>query len=63
MRNAETDGIEFLYPLGRLLVALEHPVDLVDLAPQGVFVQCLEEEGQPLQVGWERLLEDSGQTN
>jgi hypothetical protein len=37
--------------LGRLLLELEHPVDLVDLDGQHAFACYLEEEGDLLQVG------------
>jgi predicted nucleotidyltransferase len=42
---------KFFHLLGRLLMELEHPVDLVDLDGQHAFARYLEEEGELLQVG------------
>jgi len=42
---------EFFHLLGKLLLELEHPVDLVDLDRQDAFARYLEEEGGLLQVG------------
>jgi predicted nucleotidyltransferase len=42
---------KFFHLLGRLLLELEHPVDLVDLDGQHSFARYLEEEGRLLQVG------------
>lgn len=42
---------KFFHLLGRLLMELEHPVDLVDLDGQHAFARYLEEEGDLLQVG------------
>jgi predicted nucleotidyltransferase len=42
---------KFFHLLGRLLLELEHPVDLVDLDGQHAFARYLEEEGDLLQVG------------
>ena len=41
----------FFHLLGKLLLELEHPVDLVDLDRQGAFARYLEEEGGLLQIG------------
>jgi predicted nucleotidyltransferase len=37
--------------LGKLLLELDHPVDLVNLDRQDAFARYLEEEGELLQVG------------
>jgi predicted nucleotidyltransferase len=42
---------KFFHLLGRLLMELEHPVDLVDLDRQHAFARYLEEQGELLQVG------------
>ena len=42
---------KFFHLLGRLLLELEHPGDLVDLDRQHAFARYLEEEGELLQVG------------
>jgi predicted nucleotidyltransferase len=42
---------KFFHLLGRLLLELEHPVDLVDLDGQHAFARYLEEEGNLLRVG------------
>jgi predicted nucleotidyltransferase len=42
---------KFFHLLGRLLMELEHPVDLVDLDRRRAFAYYLEEEGDLLQVG------------
>ena len=42
---------KFFHLLGRLLLELEHPVDLVDLDGQRAFARYLEEEEDLLQVG------------
>jgi predicted nucleotidyltransferase len=42
---------KFFHLLGRLLLELEHPVDLVDLDGQHAFARYLGEEGDLLQVG------------
>ena len=42
---------EFFHLLGRLLMELDHPVDLVNLDKQVAFAQHLEKEGGLLQVG------------
>ena len=42
---------EFFHLLGRLLLELEHPVDLVDMDGQHAFARYLEEEGELLRVG------------
>jgi len=42
---------EFFHLVGKLLLELEHPVDLVDLDSQGELVSYLEEEGNLLQIG------------
>jgi predicted nucleotidyltransferase len=41
----------FFHLLGRLLLELEHPVDLVDLDRQNAFAHHLERAGGLLQVG------------
>jgi predicted nucleotidyltransferase len=41
----------FFHLLGRLLMELEHPVDLVDLDRKRALACYLEEEGNLLQVG------------
>jgi predicted nucleotidyltransferase len=41
---------KFFHLLGRLLLELEHPVDLVDLDRQRAFACYLEEEGDLLRV-------------
>lgn len=41
----------FFHLLGKLLVELDHPVDLVSLDRQDAFARYLEEEGGLLQVG------------
>ena len=41
----------FFHLLGRLLLELEHPVDLVDLDRQNLFAHYLEQGGRLLQVG------------
>ena len=42
---------KFFHLLGRLLLELDHPVDLVDLDRQDIFARYLEEEGRMLQIG------------
>jgi predicted nucleotidyltransferase len=42
---------KFFHLLGRLLLELEHPVDLVDLDCQHAFARHLEDEGGLLQIG------------
>jgi len=42
---------KFFHLLGRLLLELDHPVDLVDLDSQRAFARYLEEEGRLVQVG------------
>jgi predicted nucleotidyltransferase len=42
---------QFFHLLGRLLLELEHPVDLVDLDRQVAFSRYLEQEGELVQVG------------
>jgi predicted nucleotidyltransferase len=42
---------QFFHLLGRLLLELEHPVDLVDLDRQDAFARYLEQEGGVVQVG------------
>lgn len=42
---------KFFHLLGRLLLELKHPVDLVDLDAQRAFARYLEEEEELLQVG------------
>lgn len=42
---------QFFHLLGRLLLELDHSVDLVDLGSQQAFACYLEEEGELLQVG------------
>ncbi|MFQ6100566.1 MAG: nucleotidyltransferase family protein [Anaerolineae bacterium] len=42
---------EFFYLLGRLLLELDYPVDLVNLDSQDAFARHLEKEGELLQVG------------
>ncbi len=42
---------EFFHLLGRLLLELDHPVDLVSLDKQDAFARYLEEEEELLQVG------------
>jgi predicted nucleotidyltransferase len=42
---------KFFHLLGRLLMELEHPVELVDLDRQHAFARYLEEQGDLLQVG------------
>jgi predicted nucleotidyltransferase len=41
----------FFHLLGRLLMELDHPVDLVDLDVGGLFAEYLEQEGELVQVG------------
>jgi predicted nucleotidyltransferase len=41
----------FFHLLGRLLLELEHPVDLVDLDKQDAFAHHLEQAGGLLQIG------------
>lgn len=41
----------FFHLLGRLLLELEHSVDLVSLDMQDAFARYLEEEGELLQIG------------
>jgi len=41
----------FFHLLGRLLLALEHPVDLVDLDTQDAFAQYLQKEGVLVRIG------------
>ena len=41
----------FFHLLGRLLLELDHPVDLVNLDRQDAFARYLEEEGELLQIG------------
>lgn len=42
---------QFFHLLGRLLLNLEHPVDLVNLDQPDPFARFLEEEGELLRVG------------
>jgi predicted nucleotidyltransferase len=42
---------QFFHLLGRLLLELDHPVDLVNLDSTDDFATYLEEEGELLQVG------------
>ena len=42
---------KFFHLLGRLLLELDYPVDLVNLDRQDAFARYLEEEGELLQVG------------
>jgi len=42
---------EFFHLLGRLLLELDYPVDLVNLDRQDAFARYLEEEGELHQVG------------
>ena len=42
---------EFFNLLGRLLLELNYPVDLVSLDRQDAFARYLEEEGELLQIG------------
>lgn len=42
---------QFFHLLGRLLLELDHPVDLVSLDGQDAFASYLEEEGELLQIG------------
>jgi len=41
----------FFYLLGRLLLELDYPVDLVNLDRQDAFARYLEKEGELLRVG------------
>ena len=41
----------FFHLLGRLLLELEHPIDLVDLDKQDAFARHLEQAGALLQIG------------
>ena len=41
----------FFHLLGKLLLELDHPVDLVSLDRQDAFACYLEEEGELLQIG------------
>ena len=41
----------FFHLLGKLMLELEHPVDLVNLDKQDAFAQYLEQEGELIQVG------------
>jgi predicted nucleotidyltransferase len=41
----------FFHLLGKLLLELDHPVDLVSLDSQDAFASYLEEEGELLQIG------------
>lgn len=41
----------FFHLLGRLLLELDHPVDLVSLDGQDPFARYLEQEGELLQIG------------
>jgi predicted nucleotidyltransferase len=41
---------KFFYLLGRLLLALDHPVDLVNLDRQDTFAQFLEQEKELIQI-------------
>jgi len=41
----------FFHLLGKLLLELDHPVDLVNLDRQDAFARYLEEEGELLQIG------------
>ena len=41
----------FFHLLGKLLLELDHPVDLVSLDRQDAFARYLEEEGELLQIG------------
>jgi len=41
----------FFYLLGRLLIELDHSVDLISLDRQDAFTRYLEEEGELLQIG------------
>ena len=42
---------EFFHLLGRLLLELDYPVDLVNLDRQDAFARYLEKEGELLQIG------------
>ena len=42
---------KFFHLLGRLLLELDYPVDLVNLDRQDAFVRYLEKEGELLQIG------------
>jgi predicted nucleotidyltransferase len=42
---------KFFHLSGRLLLELEHPVDLIDLDKQDPFARYLEEEGELHQIG------------
>ena len=42
---------KFFHLLGRLLLELDYPVDLVNLDRQDAFARYLEEEGELLQIG------------
>lgn len=42
---------QFFHLLGKLLLELEHPVDLVNLDQQDAFARYLEREGALLQIG------------
>ncbi len=42
---------KFFYLLGKLLLALDHPVDLVKLDSQDAFARYLGKEGVMLQIG------------
>lgn len=41
----------FFHLLGKLLLELDHPVDLVDLDTQDIFAQYLQKEGRLLRIG------------
>jgi len=41
---------QFFHLLGRLLLELDHPVDLVDLDSQAALAQHLEQEGRLIQI-------------
>jgi len=42
---------KFFYLMGRLLLELDHPVDLVNLESEDPFARYLEREGRLIQVG------------
>jgi predicted nucleotidyltransferase len=42
---------QFFHLLGRLLLELEHPVDLIDLDRRDAFARYLEQEGGLVQIG------------
>ena len=42
---------KFFHLLGKLLLELEHPVDLIDLDGQDAFARYIEKEGELVQIG------------